>query len=105
MRRAAKRDVVPAERVADDVDAEPVERCEALLERSRLRRPDLEPGVVLDAVLRLPGRGCCRRSRRQRDECRSDDKAGPHGSSFGVNHQILKRKLGSGSLELVYRTR
>ena len=77
-RGAAERNVVPTERVTDDVDAKPVERREPLFERSGLWRPDLDPSVVLDAVLRLVGRVCGRCRRGQRDKCRSDDETGPH---------------------------
>src|SRR5437763_1605747 len=55
-----RRDVVPADRVADDADAEAVEHCQAPVERRHPRRPDLEPGIVLEAVFDLPRSRSCR---------------------------------------------
>jgi hypothetical protein len=73
--RSCRRDLVPAQRVPDDVDAEVVEDGETLVEERHRGRAGLEPGLVLDAVPdRRRGcrrRGCEEQGRRERDEDRA----------------------------------
>jgi hypothetical protein len=92
--RARKGDVVPPKRVADDVDAELIEHRQALVERPHHRRPDLEPRVILDAVLGLRrcGRRRRRRGERNGNESKDESAASLHRYCFGVKHQFLKRK-------------
>ena len=73
LRRTLRRDLVPAQVDADDVDAERVDLVEPLVERPR---PPEQPRVVLDPVLNVGGgiRACLENEERtERDDRREHD--------------------------------
>ena len=89
-RRSLLRDLVPADRPADDVHAEPVERVEAVVERAG---PVDEPGVVLDAEAGLRRR-LRRRSSRER-QCEHDEEC-----EFSHSTTVSTRR--KGRVRIVY---
>ena len=70
------RDLVPAQREADNVRAEQVERLQPRLERCRV-----QPRVVLDPVLD-PGRGSCRGGRGKGRREHGEDERTTHASNL-----------------------